>query len=127
MALGVTIPDPQDVGVELDSAYCRIVAFNADFTPGQEKAMIVLDIYRSKAAREAGKPSVARIQVPMPVEPVAEVLEGETVVQPAIQSFSEAIVANAAAYNSLRTALYEYAKENSAPLKAADPQDIIES
>jgi hypothetical protein len=55
MALQLTIPDPQDVDVTLDSTYARIVAFNADFTVGNEHAAVVLDIYRSEAARNGGK------------------------------------------------------------------------
>ena len=127
MALQLTIPDPQDVDVTLASTYARIVAFNADFTPGNEHALIVLDIYRSEAARNAGKPSVGRIQVQMPAQSVEEQTDNDgNVIALSKPSFSEAIAANSAAFDSLKAALYEYTKTTEKAVSDTNPQDLLD-
>lgn len=126
MALQLTIPDPQDVGVTLDATYARIVAFNADFTPQNEHAAVVLDIYRSEAARNSGKPSVARVQVLMPTETQEEQTgEDGNVTVPHKPSFRDEVTANADAYNALKTALYNYVKAYDPAVRDANSVDLI--
>ena len=126
MALQLTIPDPQDVDVTLDSTYARIVAFNVDFTPGNEHAAVVLDIYRSEAARNGGKPSVARVQVLMPTETQEEQTDKDgNVTVPHKPSFSDEIAANIEVYNALKTALYNYIKTYDQTVKNANPVDLV--
>ncbi len=127
MALGLTIPDPQDVGITLDSTYARIVSFAADFTPQNEHAAVVLDIYRSKAARDGGKPSVARVQVQMPTETQEEQTDEDgNVTTPYKPSFSDEVAANLDAYNALKTALYNYIKTYDETVKDANPVDLLD-
>lgn len=127
MALQLTIPDPQDVGVTLDSTYARIVSFAADFTPGNEHAAVVLDIYRSKPAREGGKPSAARVQVVLPTETQDEQTDADgNVTTPYKPSFSDEVAANIDAYNALKTVLYNYIKTYDQTVKDANPVDLLD-
>jgi len=120
MALELTIPDPQDEG-EIQS-YARIVFFAFDFA--SETARIVLNCYRSRAAREKGKPPAQQLSITIMKEAQPEEKDEQgNVIRPRIPSFSEVIAAQGALYDQMKAALYEFVKSHP-DVQKLNPVDI---
>lgn len=122
MALELTIPDPQDEG-QLKT-YARIVFFAFDFA--SETARIVLNCYRSRTARDKGKPPAQQLSITITKEGQPEEVDSDgNVVRPALPSFREVVTSQGAIYDQMKTVLYNFVKAHPevAQLNPVDIQD----
>jgi hypothetical protein len=129
MALSLNVPDPQDIG-DIEAGYSRIVFFALDML--SKKLRIVLAVYRTEAARTAGKNPVTTVEVVLGPDGVEEVTEeqevdGEmvsVVVTEAIPGFDEIIASYQEVFDSTAAALYTVTKTHP-QVKPLNPVDLL--